>query len=86
MKTYIIADLKLFNDKQRDSLGYSSFSAMNNAIIKTWNSVVKPEDNVIVMGDVGDGNLEEMKKVISKLNGELTATSKHLNEKFTKDE
>ena len=86
MKTYIIADLKLFNNKQRDSLGYSSFSAMNNAIIKAWNSVVKPEDNVIVMGDVGNGNLEEMKEVISKLNGELTATSKHLNEKFTKDE
>lgn len=86
MKTYIIADLKLFNDKQRDNLGYSSFSAMNDTIIKAWNSVVKPEDKVIVMGDNGDGTLEQMKFVISKLNGQLTATSKHLNEKFTKEE
>lgn len=69
MKTYIIADLKLFNDKQRDSLGYSSFSAMNDTIIKAWNSVVKPEDKVIIMGDSGDGTLEQMKSVISKLNG-----------------
>ena len=86
MATYIIADLKLFDNKQRDKLGFPSFAAMNNFIIKSWNKVVKPEDSVIVMGDVGSGKLEEMKEVISKLNGELTATSKHLNERFTKKE
>lgn len=86
MKTYIIADLKLFNDEQRLRMGYGSFAAMNNHIIRTWNSVVKPEDKVIVMGNSGEGTFEEMKEVISRLNGELTATSKHLNEKFTKDQ
>lgn len=86
MATYIIADLKLFDNKQRDKLGFPSFAAMNSFIIKSWNKVVKPEDSVIIMGDVGSGKLEEMKEVISKLNGELTATSKHLNERFTKKE
>lgn len=86
MATYIIADLKLFNDEQRELLGYSSFEQMNKAIIRTWNKTVKPEDTVIIMGDNGNGNLEQMKSVISQLNGEKTATSKHLNEKFSKAE
>ena len=86
MATYIIADLKLFNDKQREHLGYSSFEQMNKAIIRTWNRTVKPEDIVIIMGDNGNGDLEQMKSVISQLNGEKTATSKHLNEKFSKAE
>lgn len=86
MATYIIADLKLFNDEQRELLGYSSFEQMNKAIIRTWNKTVKPEDTVIIMGDNGNGYLEQMKSVISQLNGEKTATSKHLNEKFSKAE
>jgi calcineurin-like phosphoesterase family protein len=59
---------------------------MNKAIIRTWNRTVKPEDIVIIMGDNGNGDLEQMKSVISQLNGEKTATSKHLNEKFSKAE
>lgn len=86
MATYIIADLKLFNDEQRELLGYSSFEQMNKAIIRTWNRTVKPEDTVIIMGNNGNGDLEQMKSVISQLNGEKTATSKHLNEKFSKTE
>lgn len=86
MATYIIADLRLFNDEQRKKLSYDSFEQMNKAIVHTWNETVKPTDKVIVMGDCGDGTLEEMKSVVSQLNGELTATSKHLNEKFTKKE
>lgn len=86
MATYIIADLKLFNDEQRELLGYSSFEQMNKAIIRTWNKTVKPEDTVIIMGDNGNGSLEQMKSEISQLNGEKTATSDHLNEKFSKAE
>ena len=59
---------------------------MNKAIIRTWNKTVKPEDTVIIMGDNGNGDLEQMKSVISQLNGEKTATSNHLNEKFSKAE
>ncbi len=86
MATYIIADLKLFNKEQLQKLGYSNFAQMNAEIIRSWNRVVKPEDDVIIMGDNGDGTLEEMKSIFSRLNGIKTATSKHLNEKFTKAE
>lgn len=86
MGTYIIADLKLFNQEQCSKLGFASFDQMNQYIIRSWNSVIKPEDKVIIMGDSGEGTLEQMKSVISKLNGDLTATSKHLNERFSKEE
>ena len=84
--TYIIADLKLFNEEQMKKLHFSSFEEMNRNIINSWNRGVKPDDQVIIMGDCGDGTLEQMKSVISQLNGKKTATSKHLNEKFTKKE
>lgn len=86
MATYIIADLKLFDNEQRDKLGFNSFAAMNSYVIKSWNSVVKPEDSIIVMGNMGNGNFDEMREVIDKLNGEITITSKHINEKFSKTE
>ena len=55
MATYIIADLKLFNKEQLKKLGYANFLQMNAEIIRSWNKVVKPEDDVIIMGDNGDG-------------------------------
>lgn len=38
------------------------------------------------MGNVGCGSIEEMKSVISQLNGKLTITAKDLNTKFTKEQ
>lgn len=59
---------------------------MNKNIIRSWNKVVTPEDNVIIMGVIGKGSFEEMKEVISSLNGIKICTSKHLNNNFTKKE
>lgn len=84
METYIISDLKLYDNEQRDRLGYSSFDEMNNAIIYSWNRVVKPRDIVIIMGDIGKGTLEEMTFVISHLNGKKISTSMNLNNNFSK--
>ncbi len=86
MKTYIIADLKLFNEEIANTLGYADFESINDHIIRSWNSTVKPEDDVIIMGDVGDATLEQLQSVISKLNGTLWLTSKTAKEQFTKDE
>lgn len=85
-KTYIIADLKLFNEIQRARSGYPSFQEMNEHIIHSWNKVVKEQDSVIILGNVGEGTYDEMKSVISRLNGKLTIVSKHINEVFTKKE
>lgn len=44
---------------------------MNDAIIKNWNSVVKPEDTVYHLGDVGMGKRWEIVKCFNDLNGHI---------------
>lgn len=42
---------------------------MNEYIINKWNSVVVKDDIVYHFGDVGFGSTEELKKLVSRLNG-----------------
>ena len=86
MKEFVIADLRLFNDEQRKKLNFPDFSSMNNSIIKAWNQTVSQDDSIIVMGDIGSGTFEQMKEVISQLNGSICYTSNDGIEKFTKEE
>lgn len=48
---------------------FNSVQEMNEYIINKWNSVVKEKDIVYHLGDVGFGTTEELKKLISRLNG-----------------
>ena len=86
MSDFIIADLRLFDDKQRKKLNFPDFNSMNNSIIKTWNKTVSSDDNVVVMGDIGSGTFEQMKEVISQLNGNICYTSNDRIDNFTKEE
>ncbi len=42
---------------------------MNEYIIQKWNSVVKKEDTVYHLGDVGFGLVQEVKSLVERLNG-----------------
>jgi calcineurin-like phosphoesterase family protein len=57
-KTFIIADLRLFNEDIANQMGYADFESMNSEVIRSWNSGVKPDDDVIIMGDIGDASVE----------------------------
>ena len=48
---------------------YSSVEEMNKAIIDNWNSVVKDEDTVYVLGDFCLGGKEAIKELCSQLKG-----------------
>ena len=85
-KTFIIADLRLFNEDIANQMGYADFESMNSEVIRSWNSGVKSDDDVIIMGDIGEASVEQLKSVISKLNGTLWLTSKTAKEQFTKEE
>lgn len=85
-KVFIIADLNLFNEELANDLGFADFEIMNDHIIRSWNQTVKPDDDVIVMGDIGNATVEQLSSVITKLNGTLLLTSKTAKEQFTKDE
>lgn len=44
---------------------------MNEYIIKQWNSVVEPQDEVYHLGDFAFGTKEEITKIVSQLNGRI---------------
>ena len=48
---------------------FKNTEEMNDYIIKKWNSVVKSQDVVYHLGDVGFGTIDELKKLLTKLNG-----------------
>lgn len=48
---------------------FKTTQEMNDYIIKKWNSVVKSEDIVYHLGDVGFGTIDELKNLLNKLNG-----------------
>ena len=43
----------------------------DRVIIYNWNSVVKPEDKVYLLGDIGFGSIQYIEHCISQLNGEI---------------
>ena len=51
---------------------FSNAEDMNDILISNWNSVIKPDDDVIIAGDfIHSGNLEKIKSIIGRLNGRL---------------
>lgn len=48
---------------------FKNSQEMNEHIIKKWNSVVKKEDTVYHLGDVGFGTTEMLKDLVGRLNG-----------------
>lgn len=51
--------------------GFESVEAMNAAIIENWNSVVRPEDTVFLLGDVMLNDNEEGINCLKQLNGNI---------------
>lgn len=49
--------------------GFKNVDEMNKEIVKRWNSVVKEEDTVYLLGDVMLGNNDESIKYLKQLNG-----------------
>lgn len=69
---YYISDLHFFhagvNDRM-DKRGFPDVTAMNNYMIKQWNSRVRPNDEVVILGDLSLGKAKETNEVVSILNG-----------------
>jgi calcineurin-like phosphoesterase family protein len=48
---------------------YESVSQMNDDLVNRWNEIVEPEDDVIVVGDLAMGRLDESLGNVSRLAG-----------------
>lgn len=76
-KTFLIADTHFghrnilkFKKENGDPLRvFNSIEEHDEYLIYRWNSVVKPEDKVYHLGDVGFINITELHKVFNRLNG-----------------
>ena len=45
---------------------------VNETIISNWNKVVKPEDEIFVLGDFIMGELKNVEPTLNRLNGKIT--------------
>ena len=73
---FITSDWHLSHDREfiYKPRGFNSIEEMNDAIIERHNSIVTPEDDVYVLGDLclgGAESLERNRKLISSMNGKL---------------
>ena len=50
---------------------FASVEEMNEVLINNWNSVVAPGDNVYSLGDFAMGKIDNIKQVLSRLNGNI---------------
>lgn len=70
-KIFIIADTH-FGDKNiitYENRPFEDITQMDNIMIELWNKVVSKDDTVFHLGDVGNYDLNKMKNIINKLNG-----------------
>lgn len=70
---YFTSDLHLGHDRAfvYEPRGYSSVEAMNSAILYNWNSVITPEDDVYVLGDLMLGDNSIGMNILKQLNGNI---------------
>lgn len=70
-KIWITSDTHFchYNIIEYCSRPFSSVEEMNKTIIKNWNVIVKKDDVIYHLGDVGFGNKETLQEIVSKLNG-----------------
>lgn len=71
---YYIADLHFFHENlntKMDKRGFANVNAMNDYMLKQWNSKVRNRDEVVILGDLSWGKSEETNQLLQKLNGRL---------------
>lgn len=50
---------------------FSSVEEMNDGLVARWNDVVKPNDTVWVLGDFAFTNIDHIKEILERLNGNI---------------
>jgi len=70
---WVTSDLHLFHDKGflYEPRGFNSVYDMNDAIITNWNKLVKPNDDVYVLGDCVLNNNEAGVRLMKSLVGNI---------------
>lgn len=87
MKRYI-SDLHFFHknvNTRLDKRGFKDMNEMHQYMIRQWNSNVKPNDEVIVLGDLSLGTGVETNWLLKQLNGKIFLIEGNHDHKFLRD-
>lgn len=71
---YYIADCHFFHtalNQVMDCRGFANVEEMNEYMICQWNRKVRPNDEVVILGDFSWGKAEETNRLLEKLHGRL---------------
>lgn len=70
---YFTSDLHFCHDREflYQPRGFKSVYEMNEAIVKNWNEIVQPEDDVYILGDLMLNDNETGLKLIKSLKGNI---------------
>lgn len=71
---YYIADLHFFHagmNTKMDYRGFESVEEMNEYMKNKWNGKVRRNDEVVIIGDLSFGTVEQTNKLLEQLNGRL---------------
>lgn len=77
METWLISDThfgheNILNFEQKDGTKLRSFETageMDEVMVRNWNTVVKPDDKIYHLGDVGFSSFARIKEIFDRLNG-----------------
>lgn len=69
---YYISDCHFYHRSILDSMdkrGFDSVEEMNRVMIEKWNKKVRPNDEVVILGDFCWGNARQTEEILEELNG-----------------
>ena len=71
---YYIADLHFFHQAMNthmDKRGFEDTHQMNTYMIEKWNQKVRKKDEVVILGDLSWGNVQDTNTLLQQLHGKL---------------
>lgn len=71
---YYISDLHFYHESlltHMDCRGFTDCEKMHEYIIRHWNAKVRPQDEVVILGDVSMERGKATSDILSRLNGKL---------------
>lgn len=69
---YYIADLHFYHqglNERMDCRGFADADQMNEYMISQWNRKVRPQDEVVILGDFSTGKGKATNAIVERLNG-----------------
>lgn len=90
MTLYITSDIHFFHNNIikycPDSRGmFNDKHEMNEAIVKNWNTVVNPDDDVYILGDISFGSVKDTCLLLDRLNGKKYLIRGNHDDRLSKD-